>query len=210
MYSQSAFKQDDTAELYQLIQDYSFGDLILNSPDGLHIHHLPFVLDEDKGCLYAHVAKGNSEWRVFQNEQEVTCVFKGENAYISPSWYASKEEHHKVVPTWNFRVVHVHGKCALHDDTEWLVHHLDQLTSKHEHHREVPWSIHDAPADFIQQLSKAIMGIEIKIESMQGKWKLGQNKPLNDIQGVIAGLRAEPNILANKLADETARYIDPK
>jgi len=118
-------------------------------------------------------------------------VFQGPQAYISPSWYASKLEHGKVVPTWNYAVVHARGSLTLIDDGEWLMNHLEALTDRHESHRKVPWEVKDAPADYIARQIKGIVGIEMTIESLDGTWKLSQNKHSKDRSGVIAGLQGD-------------------
>jgi transcriptional regulator len=134
------------------------------------------------------VARANRQWRESLPEVEALAIFTGANAYVSPNWYPSKAEHGKVVPTWNYETVHIRGHLVVHDETEWKRSLVTRLTEHHESRFDLPWAIADAPADYIDTMLKAIVGIEVQITSIQAKRKLSQNRPEADISGSIAGL----------------------
>jgi len=184
MYIPKAFEQNDPAAMHELIRAHPFGALVVPSPSGLEVNHVPFVLHDDpapNGTLYAHVARGNGVWRLLDGATEVVAIFQGFEHYISPTWYPSKQElGGKVVPTWNYTVVHAHGAARAVDDRAWLNRHLTELVEINEGGRDPEWRISDAPADFIEKLVGAIVGIEIPIERLEGKWKLGQNRSVGD------------------------------
>jgi transcriptional regulator len=157
----------------------------------LVVNHLPLVLDSDRGpfgTLRCHVARSNPVWKGASTQIESVVVFQGPQAYITPSWYPAKLEHGKVVPTWNYAVVHAHGTPRIVDDTEWLRAHVTELTRVNESEREVPWLVTDAPSTYVDTLLKAIVGIEIPIARLEGKWKASQNRAVADRLGVVAGL----------------------
>ena len=143
------------------------------------------------GTLRAHVARGNPVWRDYVQDAQCLVIFQGPNSYVSPSWYPTKEETGKVVPTWNYVVVHARGHMRVIDDPTWIERHVATLTDTHEEGRTPRWHITDAPADFIAALTRAIVGIEIQIEQLVGKWKVSQNRPAVDRAGVIEGLERE-------------------
>lgn len=196
MYLQSAF-QEDRAELqHGLIRAYPLGTLIVASGGHVTADPIPFILYPDegeRGVLRAHVARANPVWRVLQEAGECLVVFQGANDYISPSWYASKAEHHKVVPTWNYSTVQVRGTARVMDDGRWLRPLLDDLTAMHEERLPQPWKLSDAPPAFIETVMQAIIGIELPIASIVGKWKVNQNRSVADREGVVAGLRERPD-----------------
>jgi transcriptional regulator len=134
------------------------------------------------------VARSNPVWREFSAEVPAVAIFSGPDHYISPSWYPSKEEHGRVVPTWNYAAVHAYGRLEIHEDAEWLRNLVTRLTATHEAQFELPWQVSDAPADYIDGLLRAIVGIEMRIERIEGKWKMGQNRPEADRRGAVAGL----------------------
>ena len=146
------------------------------------------------------MARANDVWKLVSSGAESVVVFQGAQAYITPSWYPTKQEHGKVVPTWNYAVVHAHGRPKAIDDRAWLLNHVTSLTGLHESQREVPWQVSDAPTEFITALLEAIVGIEIPIARLAGKWKVSQNRPSPDKLGVIAGLRNIDSDDANDLA----------
>ena len=195
MYLQSAF-QEDRAELqHGLIRVYPLGTLIVASGGSVTADPVPFILYPDegeRGVLRAHVARANPVWRVLQEAGECLVVFQGANDYISPSWYASKAEHHKVVPTWNYSTVQVRGTARVMDDARWLRPLLDDLTAMHEQRLPQPWKLSDAPPAFIETVMQAIIGIELPITSIAGKWKTNQNRSVADREGVVAGLQTQP------------------
>lgn len=194
MYSPKHFKEDDIQKLQQYIRDYSFGLLIVADEHGIEANHVPFHLscegEESLGVLQCHVARQNPVWQRLVDGARVLVVFQGPNAYISPSWYSTKAETGRVVPTWNYLAVHAEGSVITIEDPEWLHQHLRQLTGQHESGMDEPWAVDDAPADFVDSLTRAIVGIEIKIEKLAGKLKASQNQPAENKAGVKAGLEA--------------------
>lgn len=189
------FKEEDKATLQQYIRDYAFGLLVVADGDGVEANHIPFHLSSGEsgslGYLQCHLARSNPVWQRLQDGARVLVVFQGPNAYISPSWYPTKTETGKVVPTWNYLAVHAQGVARVIQDPQWLMGHLHQLTDQHESLMSDPWSVNDAPTDFTGRLVQAIVGIEIRIDALTGKLKASQNQPLQNRAGVKAGLEAE-------------------
>jgi transcriptional regulator len=162
------------------------------------------VLDPDPapfGTLRAHIARANPLWRDNVPDVEPLVIFRGPDTYISPSWYATKRETAKVVPTWNYAVVHAHGAMRVIDDPAWLRGLVETLTNRHESTRQEPWQVTDAPSEFIDRQISAIIGLEISITRLYGKWKVSQNRPAQDQAGVVEGLVAEGREAANAMAD---------
>jgi transcriptional regulator len=193
MYQPSYHREDRLPVQHALIRAYPLGTLITCSANGLMGNPVPFVLDENagsKGMLKAHIARANQQWQEFEQQSEVLVVFMGPQTYISPSWYATKQESGKVVPTWNYACVHVYGRVKLIDDRNWLLAQIRELTELEERDRPSPWSVDDAPEAYISSMVNAIVGLEIAVSRMEGKWKVSQNRNEADRQGVIAGLRA--------------------
>lgn len=193
MYLPSAFEQTDREALHALMRAHPFATLISAGADGPTADHIPLELDAGVGAhgvLRGHVARANPLWQQAAG-QAVLVVFHGPQAYVTPSWYATKALTHKVVPTWNYAVVHAHGHLQVVDDAPWLHALVSRLTQTHEAGRSPPWAVGDAPPDFIQPLLRAIVGIEIPLTQVVGKFKLSQNRSAADRAGVIAGLAAE-------------------
>jgi transcriptional regulator len=167
--------------------------LITGGPGGLIANLVPFTLADtgDKGTLRAHLAKANDQVDALNSAAEALVVFQGPEAYITPSWYASKKEHGRVVPTWNYAVVQVRGTPRVIDDADWLKTQVTALTSGQEDQRSEPWKVTDAPESFINGQIRAIIGVEIPILTIEGKWKVSQNRSAADRRGVYEGLRAE-------------------
>jgi transcriptional regulator len=155
----------------------------------LQASHLPVFFDEASMCLRAHLARANAHWKSLDGA-DVLAVFSGPSHYISPSWYASKQKDGKVVPTWNYAVVHVRGRASIHQDPAWFDSHLQELTGRNEPTVGSDWKVADAPADYVEGLKKMIVGVEIEIQSIEGKWKVSQNRPNEDRTGVIDALTA--------------------
>ncbi|HSB80051.1 MAG TPA: FMN-binding negative transcriptional regulator, partial [Candidatus Methylomirabilis sp.] len=192
MYVPSHFEETRIDVLHQLMYEHPLGALVTLGSDGLDANHIPFELDADPaplGTLRAHVARGNPVWRDFSKDVDALVVFQGSQAYITPSWYQTKRETGKVVPTYNYIVVHAHGPLRVVEDPGWLRALVEQLTSRHEAARPVPWKVADAPDDFLEQQLRAIVGLEIPIKRLVGKWKVSQNRPEADREGVVQGLR---------------------
>ena len=202
MYLPSHFEQTDPAALHALLREHPLATLVSTGPDGLTADLIPLELDPGvgpHGVLRGHVARANPLWRVADG-QPVLAVFNGPQAYVTPSWYPSKAATHKVVPTWNYTVVHAHGVLQAVQDAPWLHALVDRLTQVREAPRETPWSVADAPQDYVDQMLRAIVGIEIPVERLVGKWKLSQNRLPDDRQGVIEGLAREPDAQARQMA----------
>ncbi|UOG18830.1 FMN-binding negative transcriptional regulator [Acinetobacter sp. PK01] len=191
MYVPAEFEETQIEVLHELIKQYPLGILLTHGQNGLDANHLPFELDTEVtelGVLHAHVARKNPVWQDVQDGDEVLVVFRAGDAYISPQWYPSKQEHHQQVPTWNYRVVHAHGKVKIRDDERYVRGVVARLTRTHEATQAEPWKMSDAPKNYIEPMLKAIVGIEIEITKIQGKSKLGQNKEHRDIVGVANAL----------------------
>ncbi|HEY3755584.1 MAG TPA: FMN-binding negative transcriptional regulator [Opitutaceae bacterium] len=193
MYLPSAFEETRPDVLTELISSHPLGALVTLGSTGLTANHIPFLLEGPPapgGKLSAHVARANSQWRDFSPTTEALVIFQGPQAYITPSWYETKRETGRVVPTYNYCVVHAHGPLKVIDDSEWLRAFVTRLTARHESSRPVPWQVTDAPADYIDKQLTAIVGIEISITKLAGKWKLAQNRTEADRVGVRNGLQA--------------------
>ena len=189
MYCPSLFREDRPEAQHALIRAHPLGLLISHGPSGLLANLLPFVLktaDPERAVLHAHMARANPQWRELDG-QAVLVVFRGPDAYISPSLYATKKETGKVVPTWNYVMVQVRGTATLKDQLDWLTPQLHTLTSEREAGRPHPWSVADAPPDFVEAQKRAIVGLEIEITAIEGKWKVSQNQPEANRRSVVAG-----------------------
>jgi len=189
MYIPAHFEQPDIGIMHELIRAYPLATVVTLSSAGLNANHIPLHLTDDSstfGVLAGHVARANP---ICREEGDVLAVFQGPDAYISPSWYATKQETGKVVPTWNYAAVHAYGNLQIIDDAAWLRGQLEALTSDHEAAFAKPWKVEDAPADFTDKLLEAIVGIEITINRLEGKWKVSQNQPPRNRVGVVQGLR---------------------
>ena len=193
MYQPSAFREERLETLHALIRAHPLATLITTGTGGLIANLVPFTLADtgDRGTLRAHIAKANDQVDALKAGAETLVVFHGPEAYITPSWYASKKEHGRVVPTWNYAVVQVRGTPRVIDDTAWLRAQIGDLTSAQENQRSEPWNVTDAPEPFIEGQIRAIIGVEIPIVSIEGKWKVSQNRSAADRQGVYKGLQDE-------------------
>ena len=190
MYEPPLHRQEDLAAEHELIRKYPLGLLISHGSSGLLANAIPFLIDAEAsrfGTLRAHVARANPQWKDLQVAEEALVVFQGVDHYISPSWYETKRETGKVVPTWNYTMVQAKGRAKVMDDV-WLARQIEELTRALEERREAPWAVGDAPADFIAMQRRAIVGLEIEILDIRGKWKTSQNRPAADRAGVVAGL----------------------
>lgn len=191
MYQPPLNREERPEVLHGLIRDEPLGLLISAGNGGLQANPVPFVLHAPAGepaVLECHLAVANPQWRDLVEEREVLVVFQGPQAYVTPSWYAAKGEHGRVVPTWNYVVVQVRGTARAVDDPTWLLRHLNELTDQSERPMEFPWGVSDAPESFIAAQMKGIVGVRIAVESMIGKWKLSQNRSRADREGVVHGL----------------------
>lgn len=209
MYLPRHFQESNIATLHEFLQRHPLATLIRSGADGPHADHVPLLLDPKSGALgtlKGHVARTNPLWREAGALASVLAVFQDAGCYVSPSWYPSKRVTGKVVPTWNYIAVHVHGGLEVHDDAEWLRRFLTDLTRMHESGRPEPWTLTDAPADYIEAQLRHLVGIELRIERIVGKYKLSQNRSAADADGVARGLRE----LATPCACEMARMIEER
>jgi transcriptional regulator len=210
MYLPPAFEESRPEELRDLITRYPLGTLVTHGPSGLDANHLVFQFDAsqgDHGTLHTHVARSNSVWRELSDGQEVLAIFRGPDGYISPNWYPTKPETHRVVPTWNYLAIHVHGRAAVRDDPKYLRGVVGHLTKTHEATQDVPWAMGDGPHEFIEDLLTKIVAIDIGVTRLVGKAKLSQNRDLRDVHGAIAGLRRSGH---NAVADAMDHYAKPR
>lgn len=204
MYVPEHFAEPDSQQLQALIRENGFGTLIVAGDSGIEANHLPFFLNSRDapglGTLECHLARNNPAWRQIEAGASTLAVFQGPHAYISPTWYPSKAETGRVVPTWNYLAVHVGGRARVIHEPEWLLAHLHNLTDHHESGRETPWSVADAPREFIQRLVDAIVGVEIEIGTLVGKRKASQNQSAKNRRGVVSGLNQEDTAGARAMA----------
>lgn len=195
MYQPPLFKEERLDVLHGLIRAHPFGLIISVGPDGEPVANaIPLLLDAEggeKGMLRGHLARANPQWKLLAETGKALIVFQGPYSYVTPSWYESKKEHGKVVPTWNYVIVQVRGAVRIHEDAEWLRDHVGALSDAHEQGRAEPWAVSDAPDSFIVGQLKGIVGFEIEIAAIEGKWKVSQNRPVPDRVGVAAGLSAD-------------------
>jgi len=192
VYLPSHFEERRVELLHRLIHEHPLGTLVTLGPDGIAANHIPFEVDPlpaPFGTLRGHVARANPVWSEHPQDSDALVVFQGPSAYVSPSWYPSKRETGKVVPTYNYVVVHAHGRLRAIDDPGWLRALVERLTERHETGRPHPWKVDDAPDDFVRSQLRAIVGIEIVPSRLLGKWKVSQNRQAADRDGVARGLR---------------------
>ena len=203
MYSPSQFEETRVETLHALIRAHPFGTLITLGRQGLEANHIPFEVHPDPapfGTLHAHVARANPVWRDFAADVDTLVVFQGPSAYITPSWYATKRETGKVVPTYNYAVVHAYGSMRAIEDRPWLRALVGRLTDRFEASRAQPWHVADAPADYVDNLLGAIVGLVIPLTRLVGKWKMRQNRPAADHPGIVEGLREAGDAQAIEVA----------
>ena len=194
MYLPQHFEESRAEVLHELIRTHPLGLLVTLADAGLQANPVPFMLDADPaggpGILRAHVARANPLWRETRSDVEALVVFQGPQAYVSPGWYPSKAEHGKVVPTWNYVMVQARGTLRAVDDPAWVRAFVTRLTTRHEAAQAKPWAVADAPPDYIEATARAIVGLEITLSALVGKWKVSQNRSAADRAGVASGLRA--------------------
>ena len=194
MYLPAHFEEKRPEVLHELVRTHPLGLLVTLANAGLEANPIPFFLDADPaggpGVLRAHVARANPLWREARADVEALVVFQGPQAYVSPNWYPSKAEHGKAVPTWNYVMVQARGTLRPIDDPAWVHALVSRLTTHHERTQPQPWAVTDAPPDYIETMTRAIVGIEITLTQLTGKWKVSQNRSAADRDGVARGLRA--------------------
>lgn len=204
MYTPKQNEETRTDVLHALIMAHPLGVWVSIGKGELVANHIPFDIDPGRGefgTLVGHVARANPIWREPASAVPGVVSFQGPQAYVTPSWYPSKHEHGKAVPTWNYAVVHAHGIPSFIQDKAWLHNHVSRLTTRHEASQALPWAVSDAPADYIDKMIGSIVGVEIPIGRLEGKWKMGQNRSESDQLGVVAGLIAKRDPLAAGVAE---------
>jgi transcriptional regulator len=204
MYLPKHFEETRVHVLHALIGAHPLGALVAMTPAGLDANHIPFEVDPEPapfGTLRGHIARANPLWRDFSRDVEALAIFQGPGTYVSPAWYPTKQETAKVVPTWNYAVVHAYGTLRFIDDRDWLRAFVSKLTDRHEAPRPEPWKVTDAPADYIETQLGAIIGLEIPMTRLVGKWKVSQNRPAQDRAGAAEGLLREGGASAAAMAE---------
>jgi transcriptional regulator len=194
MYVPAYFKEDRISVLHDAIRKYGFGTLVTSSERELEASHLPLLLDPEPaplGTVLGHLARANPQWQRVKPGIEALAIFLGPNTYITPSWYPTKQQTGKVVPTWNYLAIHAYGTLSFFDDPVELRAHVSRMTETHEAPRDAPWAISDAPEDFVQKMLGAIIGFKLRVTRLEGKWKMSQNRPVEDVAGVLEGLARE-------------------
>lgn len=202
------YKENDGAQLLEALQEIQFATLVTHMRDRLECSHVPMFAKEteDGLVLEGHVARQNDHWRCASGGPSI-AIFQGPQAYISPAWYPSKQEHGKVVPTWNYQVVHAHGTLEAVDDADFLLAHINDLTMRNESGRDEPWGINDAPGEYIPKLTRGIVGLRLKVTRLDGALKMGQNRTDADRKGAVAGLSDENDFGAAAVAEKMLSLI---
>ena len=195
MYISKHHQLKEREAAFSLMVSQPLGAWVCQTQEGLVANHLPFFLDRTRGphgVLMGHVARANNVWRQLTLQSPSVVMFQGPQSYITPGWYPSKAEHGKVVPTWNYLVAHVHGTARVVEDCDWMLDMLNRLTDTQEVHQAKPWQVNDAPSDYIEKLMRAVVGIEIAIDRVEGKLKASQDEEMPDRQGTVKGLLSTP------------------
>lgn len=211
MYTPKLHEEKRLDVLHQLIKDYPLGTLVVMGQGELVANAIPFYLDAGRGefgTLVAHISRANPLWELPESDISALVIFQGPQAYISPAWYPSKAEHGKAVPTWNYVMVQASGKPRFIQDRAWLLAHVEELTSTHEQGRAQPWLVTDAPEDFVERLLKGIVGIEIPLKKIVGKWKVSKDRPEVDKVGIIDGLKESGKREVATMVDLVAAHTD--
>jgi len=204
MYLPKHFEETRIDVLHGFIRAHPLGALVTLTSGGLDANHIPFEVDPSPaplGTLRGHVARANPVWREFSRDLDTLVIFQGPGTYVSPAWYPTKRQTAKVVPTWNYAVVHAHGALTVIEDRAWLRDFVTGLTDRHEAARPDPWRVTDAPAHYIEAQLGAIVGLELRVTRLVGKWKMSQNRPAQDRAGVVDGLQREGGEAGRAIAD---------
>ncbi|MDH3452549.1 MAG: FMN-binding negative transcriptional regulator [Gammaproteobacteria bacterium] len=211
MHLPKQFAESDITVLHALIRAAPLGAWVTEADGELEVNHIPFLLDAERGkfgVIAGHVAKANPVWKSFSQDMASVVIFQGPQTYITPSWYPSKAAHGKVVPTWNYAVVHAYGQPQAIHDPAWLLHHVSQQVDLREKDQAHPWKVADAPPDYIDKMVGAIVGIEISIARLLGKWKVSQNRSQPDKLGTVAGLLNRNDDNANAMAALVKTHVN--
>ena len=214
MYQPAHFEEKSCLRIAELVATAPLATLVVTSPEGLVANHIPFVLHGDdltSATLQAHIPRANPLAELLATAPSCLVIFHGPDGYISPSYYATKPKHGRVVPTWNYAVVHVHGHASLVEDAAWLRNQMEQLTQLQERHRDEPWEISDAPADYTDRLMGALVGVEVMIERVEAKTKASQNQPLENQHSVLRHMdREQANSALTQLMHAVLEPHSPK
>ena len=203
MYIPEAFREDNVPALHEMMRAHPLATVVTATVDGLDANHIPLLVDAEPGpygTLRGHVARANAMWKQASADADALVLFHGPNTYVSPSWYPSKQQTGKAVPTWNYMVVHAHGRPRFIEDADWLRAHVTALSAAHEAGRSPAWQVADAPDGFIDAMVRGIVGIEMPITRLVGKWKLSQNRTAEDRNAVVAALESDPAPAAQAVA----------
>jgi transcriptional regulator len=210
MYNPSAIRETRPEIVEAAIASHPLATLGTMGSQRLDASHIPLLYypaEGVSGVLRGHMARANPQWQDYARDTEALAIFGGPQHYVSPDWYPSKRETGNVVPTWNYVVVHARGSLSFRDDPGWLLENVRALTESQEENRETPWRVTDAPRDFIENLLRAIVGVELTIDSLEGKWKVSQNRPVPDREGVVAGLQKLNSCPADQMAALVRAYL---
>jgi transcriptional regulator len=190
MYQPDHFRVEDVVQMHALMRARPFAALVSRGSLGLYASHLPTVLKDEGpyGLIECHLARANPHWKDLAAGTEALMIFQGPEGYITPNWYASKTVHGKVVPTWNYAVVHAYGRPEVMNEKDWLQRHVGELTAQQERNEAKPWLLSDAPATYIDVMLRGIVGFRFPVTRLEGKWKMSQNRDMNDRDGVVKGL----------------------
>ncbi len=194
MYTPEHFAETDIDRLYALINRSTLGTLVINGDSGLEANHIPFVHrpdDDGPGLLCAHIPRANPLSLSLQQEQRCLVIFNGPDGYVTPSWYATKQKHGRVVPTWNYSVVHAHGSAVVIDDPDWIMQQINELTDHNESPRPEPWAVSDAPPAFTKALVSSLVGLQVSVSRLEGKIKASQNQPESNKQSIAQAMSEE-------------------
>jgi transcriptional regulator len=208
VYMPPQFIEDDVPTLHAAIRQARIASLVTSGPSGLVASHIPMLVDPGPGpfgTLRGHIARANPQWRDVTAGSQSLAIFLGPNSYVTPSYYETKRQTGKVVPTWNYVAIHAYGEVEFFDDTERLRAIVTELTTTHEGGRAAPWAVTDAPADYIAGMLRSIVGIQIPIARLEGKWKMSQNRPPVDRPGIIAGLADDGEAAVSEIVAERNR-----
>jgi transcriptional regulator len=207
MYLPDQFRVEDVPQMHALMRSRPFAALVSAGASGLYATHLPTVLkdENDFGTVECHLARGNPHWKELAEGNEAMMIFQGPESYITPNWYPTKAQTGKVVPTWNYAVVHAYGRPAVMQEKDWLVRHVGELTAQQERTESRPWKLSDAPDAYIDVMTRGIVGFRFAITRLEGKWKMSQNRVEQDWKGVVDGLNARASGDDREVAQTVAR-----
>ncbi len=212
MYRPDHFRVDDVPQMHALMRARPFAALVSAGSGGLYASHLPTVLKDDgpRGIIECHLARPNPHWSDLAEGNEALMIFQGPESYITPNWYPSKAQHGKAVPTWNFAVVHAYGRPEVMEDKDWLLRHVTELTAQQESSEAKPWAPSDAPAPYVEFMLRGIVGFRFAITRLEGKWKMSQNREMQDQVGVVKGLIGRGDGDDIEIARVISRQIKPE